>query len=206
MNTFMLYTASFGSSIRTMISWSTRRISSDMVTMRLPTGLLIEYFLRFVRQTSLLFLRTDYMLILDRKGIFYWILLLFFFSIWIVLKPRAVCYCCQCHFRFQESSLVRSKERWGMRTSSTSYCLRKTSLLSLVLNIGMFHSYSDSRMLVNFLLIEEVSCWWHNELYITILNVCVFALICFTYWIAYLQILYWYYGFTYKNLIMSEEA
>ncbi|XP_022771296.1 serine/threonine protein phosphatase 2A regulatory subunit B''alpha-like isoform X2 [Durio zibethinus] len=47
MNTFMLYTVSFGSWIRTTISSSTEKTLSDMAIMPLPTGLLIEYFLRF---------------------------------------------------------------------------------------------------------------------------------------------------------------
>ncbi|XP_040972883.1 probable serine/threonine protein phosphatase 2A regulatory subunit B''epsilon isoform X3 [Gossypium hirsutum] len=47
MNISMLYTVSFGSWTRTMISSSTEKISLDMAIMPLPTGLLIEYFHRF---------------------------------------------------------------------------------------------------------------------------------------------------------------
>lgn len=136
MNTSMLYTASSGSWIPTMIFWSIKRTLSDMVTTHLPIELLIEYFHRFV---------------LVRWLIYFFIVMPFGEANFILVNVSSLSFFIS--LRFQESLLARLKARWDMKILSTSYCQKRIKHLSLVLSIGisaalslLSHLYWDNFM------------------------------------------------------------
>lgn len=143
MNIFTLYTVNSGSWTQTMISWLTKRTSSNMVIMPLPTGSLIEYFHRFVCiiQYFLLFDVSGQTKLLLWSGTEYFLtkgFALFVFLLWFHTRPHG-------------SLVARLRGRWVTKILFTSYYQRKISQLSLASSIGKMLLYLVTLHLVMFI-------------------------------------------------------